>query len=80
MVRRSVFQRVGLFDTRLGVRNDREWFVRARGMNLNVALIPDVMVQRRIHFSNLTRRAAGKAMDELFEIAKVSIARRNRPA
>ena len=80
MVRRSVFQRVGLFDTRLDVRNDREWFVRVRDMNLNVALIPDVMVQRRIHFSNLTRRAAGKAMDELFEIAKASIARRNRPA
>jgi hypothetical protein len=49
-------------------------------MNLNVAIIPDVMVQRRIHFSNLTRRSADRAMDELFAIAKASIARRTRPA
>jgi hypothetical protein len=65
-----VLDRVGLFDPQLGLRNDRLWFVKAREAGIGMAVIPDVLVHRRIHFSNLTRRSAAGALDELFEIAR----------
>jgi glycosyltransferase involved in cell wall biosynthesis len=78
LVRRTVFDRIGLFDNRLNLRNDREWFVKVRTTGLKIATIPDVMVHRRIHFSNLTRRSADQSRDELFAIAKAAILRRER--
>jgi glycosyltransferase involved in cell wall biosynthesis len=78
LVRRAVFDRIGLFDNRLKLRNDREWFVKVRATGLKIATIADVMVQRRIHFSNLTRCSADQSRDELFAIAKAAISRRER--
>jgi glycosyltransferase involved in cell wall biosynthesis len=75
LVRRGVFDRIGPFDPALKLRNDRLWFVRARDQGIGIAVIPDVMVRRRIHFSNLTRRSSADALDELFEIARSRMAR-----
>jgi glycosyltransferase involved in cell wall biosynthesis len=78
LIRRKVFDRIGFFDEKLRMRNDREWFVKVRMMGIRTAVLPEVMVQRRIHFSNLTRRSAEQSMDELFAIASAAIARRNQ--
>ena len=50
MVRRSVLERVGSFDTRPG--EDLEWFVRLYEAGVVVETLPDVGVRRRIHAAN----------------------------
>lgn len=56
VARRSAFDRVGRFDTSLGVGEDNDWFLRARDGGLTEEVIPEVLVGRRLHLENLTRK------------------------
>lgn len=58
MVRRSSFDRVGFFDPSLPVAELLPWLIRARGIGLREAMLPEVLLHRRIHDDNLGRRAA----------------------
>jgi glycosyltransferase involved in cell wall biosynthesis len=55
LAKRSVFGEVGSFDATLRVGSDTDWFLRAREANLVEALVPEVLVRRRLHAGNLTR-------------------------
>jgi glycosyltransferase involved in cell wall biosynthesis len=56
VARRSVFDRVGRFDTSLGVGEDNDWFLRVRDAGLADEVLPEVLVRRRLHLGNLTRK------------------------
>jgi glycosyltransferase involved in cell wall biosynthesis len=60
LARREVFARVGRFDETLRVGEDTDWFLRAADLGTEVELLPEVMVMRRFHRTNLTR--AGNAL------------------
>jgi hypothetical protein len=60
LYRRDVFDRVGGFDESLRFGEDMEWFVRLRSLEHSV-MIPDVIVHRRRHDTNLTRDPAAVA-------------------
>jgi len=52
MVRRASLLAVGLFDTSWLLGSDLDWFMRARERGLKEALVPEVLVKRRLHQHN----------------------------
>jgi glycosyltransferase involved in cell wall biosynthesis len=75
VVRRETFARVGLFDERLRVSEDSEWFFRARDAGVAMSIIPRMLLHRRIHEDNLTARAT-QVNANLLSIVRSSIDRR----
>ena len=53
VARRSVFDEIGVFDPRFRISSDTDWFTRAKEAGISMVVLPDVLVQRRIHGSNL---------------------------
>jgi len=52
--RKSVFEKVGLFDETLYYGEDTDWFMRAREMGVSMAIVEDVTLFYRRHESNMT--------------------------
>lgn len=45
--------RLGIFDPRFSIGEDTDWLIRAKIAGIRMAILPDVLVQRRIHGFNL---------------------------
>lgn len=54
LVRREVFFAVGLFDPSYRHANDSDWFFRSQEGGIRMAIVPEVLVEKRIHSSNLS--------------------------
>ncbi|HXJ78360.1 MAG TPA: glycosyltransferase family A protein [Candidatus Methylomirabilis sp.] len=54
MARREVFDRVGGFDPQYRWASDKDWFFRAKDARIALAILPEVLVHRRIHDGNLS--------------------------
>jgi len=52
VARKCVFARVGGFDPEFPISEDTDWFARARDANIEMAILPDVLLRKRIHESN----------------------------
>jgi glycosyltransferase involved in cell wall biosynthesis len=52
VARKSVFGQVGLFDPRFTVSEDTDWFARARDAGVPMAVLPEVLVRKRVHGAN----------------------------
>ncbi len=77
LARRSVFERIGGFDTRLQVGDFIDWFARARDLGLRVGTLPQVLLRRRVHRNNTTRREKHN-FAELAGVLKKSLDRRRQ--
>jgi glycosyltransferase involved in cell wall biosynthesis len=75
LFRRSVFDRIGLFDTDLRFGEDQDFFLRLREHDLNLAVLQTSTLHYRRHGSNMT---AGKewARPALFRFLRKSLDRR----
>jgi GT2 family glycosyltransferase len=62
VIRRSVFERVGLFDETMRYSEDVDWFMRAREAGAAIVTIDAVTLFYRQHEENMTR---GKSTSEL---------------
>lgn len=62
VIRRSVFERVGLFDETMRYSEDVDWFMRARESGAAITTIDAVTLFYRQHEQNMTR---GKSPSEL---------------
>jgi glycosyltransferase involved in cell wall biosynthesis len=78
VARRAVFNSVGLFDTGLRLTEDVDWFSRAIDMDTSMAVLPDVLVARRVHDENLTWTAP-TVHDNLLKILRASVHRKRTP-
>lgn len=78
LARRRVFQTVGPFDPVLRHGNDTAWFLRAAEHGIVMELLPDVLVLRRLHGGNRSRRLAESSQREYLRILKASLDRRRR--
>lgn len=58
MARRSLFDRVGLFDPEVKLAEFLDWYARAREMGLKERMLPEVLMRRRIHDDNIGVREA----------------------
>jgi glycosyltransferase involved in cell wall biosynthesis len=74
VVRRSVFETIGVFDPDEDFA-DLDWTVRAKDAMVAAEILPDVLVSRRIHAANLSYQwKGGKGL--LLKALKASIDRR----
>jgi glycosyltransferase involved in cell wall biosynthesis len=75
LFRRSAAERVGPFPTDVRVGEFLDWIMRARDLGLRESLLPDVVLRRREHSSNITRREQAPFGD-FARVLKASIDRR----
>jgi len=78
LARRTLFEKIGQFNTALRHCDDTEWFLRAMEHGAVMELLPDVLVYRRLHHSNLSRRHSSASVDEYLRFVKASLDRRRR--
>lgn len=79
IARREVFDRVGPFDGAFSVSNDTDWFARARDRGLDIAVLPETLVTKRVHTANTTLRSEGFSQ-QLLAVVRASVARKRPPA
>ena len=53
--RTAVFEKVGLFDEALRYGEDQDWFLRARALDIRIALLDQDALNYRVHAGNMTR-------------------------
>ncbi|HUP01074.1 MAG TPA: glycosyltransferase family A protein [Gemmatimonadota bacterium] len=76
LVRRSIFDRVGLFLPSLRHHDGQEWQVRARDHGAVIEVIPEVLMSRRVHDGNESRRRRADESEGLLAAIKMSLDRR----
>lgn len=75
LARRDVFDRVGVFDTNYRVAEDYDWFIRAEDTGVLKAILPDVLVMKRIHDRNMSAQRK-RAISEVLRSLKSSMDRK----
>jgi GT2 family glycosyltransferase len=80
LARRDAFETVGTFDTQFQHGDDFDWFVRARQLGIEMELLPDVLVYRRMHPGNRSRQRVSSSRDEYLKLVKAAIDRKRRDA
>jgi glycosyltransferase involved in cell wall biosynthesis len=75
---RALFAAVGGFDPAYAIGCDADWLTRVRDLGVPTACVPEVLLFKRLHASNLSIDAAGNARDML-RIARASVTRRRSP-
>ncbi len=79
LARRALFDTVGGFDVTLPVGEDTDWFLRAAEHAAVMELLPDVLVYRRLHQTNMGWRALprdSKEREVFVRVIKASLDRR----
>jgi glycosyltransferase involved in cell wall biosynthesis len=54
VIHKSVFEQVGLFNPAYRICEDVEWFSRVKDFGIPMMVVPEVVLYRRIHASNLS--------------------------
>ena len=75
VARREAFERVGLFDTSFRTAEDVDWYARAKDLGIPMKVLPDVLLEKRVHDDNASTSGA-QNMPHLMEALRRSIARR----
>jgi len=75
LARRSVFDLVGRFDSRLSTAEDVDWFSRAHDLGVRTAVVERVLLHKRVHDANLSLTDAASNRN-LLEVVRRSLARK----
>lgn len=70
LIRREVFDRLGLFDEALKTGETVAWQIKLRDAKIPTLQIDDVTVNRRLHMNNTGRLAAFQEMSDYAEILR----------
>lgn len=73
VVRRSVFDRVGVFDEAMPLSQDVDWHLRAKVAGIVIETLPLILVRRRIHAGNNTRFANERCRAAVLESLRKTI-------
>jgi glycosyltransferase involved in cell wall biosynthesis len=73
---KKVFDQIGGFDIRYECGSDFEWHVRARNLGVTMKILPDVLLHRRIHASNISFKSPAANEAIRLKIFKESMMRR----
>jgi glycosyltransferase involved in cell wall biosynthesis len=76
MVRRSLFDAVGMLNPEYWHRDLQDLLVRAEDRGFRIEILPDVLAQRRIHSNNMSSHRSGADQLELIAITRARHARR----
>lgn len=77
VVRKSLFEDIGVFDQSLTTGEDVDWFCRAKDYGIPMEVIPRVLVHKRIHDHNLSLNTDQNDKN-LLTIVKRSLTRRRK--
>jgi len=73
---KTVFEQICGFDSSYRVGSDLEWFTRAKDVGIPMAILPETLLYRRIHTSNLSHQTQARCAG-LLRILKSSTERKN---
>jgi glycosyltransferase involved in cell wall biosynthesis len=76
VVRRSLFEAVGMLNPEYWHRDLQDLLVRAEDRGFKIEILPDVLAQRRIHSNNMSNHRSGADHLELIAITRARHARR----
>lgn len=76
LARKTLFDKIGGFNTTLRHADSTDWFLRVRESGAIVELLPDVLVYRRLHKTNLSRQFASDSRAEYLQLLKNALDRR----
>ena len=79
LVRREAFNRVGPWTVGLKVGTGVDWYARSQEAHLKTAILPDVLLERRLHLSNNGLRQADNRI-QYASILKAALDRRRAAA
>jgi glycosyltransferase involved in cell wall biosynthesis len=79
VARKAAFRVVGIFDASYTRAADFDWFIRAQEAGLQMAVLPKVLLRRRLHGCNLSLDVQEKTA-EFMRAVKSSIERRHGEA
>jgi len=77
MLRPAAFARVGAFDTSYRAGNDSDWFFRALDAGVPLAMVPEVLLEKRVHAANQGHDIALMKHD-LMRVVRASVLRKRR--
>lgn len=75
LVRRSLFERCGHFDPTLSIGCDSDWLARVQDAGWSPAILPQVVLRKRIHAGNLSSNLP-LARREILALTRRSLMRR----
>jgi len=78
VARKEVFNKIGSFNTQYTVAEDFEWFARTKEMEIPMTILPDVLLFRRIHDSNISLGNPEMCQENRLKIFKESMDRRHK--
>jgi len=78
LLRREVFESCGPFDAALNESADKHWVMRIDEAGLTTRCIPDIIMYRRLHRQNLTRRMDDDDRTNMVNLLKATLDRRRR--
>lgn len=77
LIRRGAFERVGAFATHLRVGVTVDWYARATELPLRSLVLPDILLERRLHTTNNGIREQD-ARSQYIQVLRASIQRRRQ--
>jgi len=79
VARKCLFDRIGVFDGAMTLAEDADWYARANDEQVPMAIIPEVLLHKRVHNSNASSDAQ-TSNHELLKALKRSIDRKKLAA
>jgi glycosyltransferase involved in cell wall biosynthesis len=77
LVRRTVFDKVGVFNPEYVMGCDTEWLIRAREAGIERVIVPEVLLYWRVHAANASYNQHQR-QKEFFRILKTAMDRKRR--
>lgn len=75
VVKRAIFEQIGLFDPAITISSDADWFARTSDAQIPMHTLPQVLLERRIHNANQSQQSK-QIHRELFHLLHASIRRK----
>jgi glycosyltransferase involved in cell wall biosynthesis len=77
VARQSLFARIGKFHTQLSTAEDVDWYARAHDRGIPMAIVPKVLLYKRVHDTNLSLNAAANNKN-LLQALRQSVKRKQQ--
>jgi glycosyltransferase involved in cell wall biosynthesis len=77
LARRSLFETIGGFVASLEIASDIDWFARVKDAHVALAVVPEVLLDKRVHGANLSLQQEGinRYHRELLRVFRLSVNR-----
>jgi glycosyltransferase involved in cell wall biosynthesis len=74
VARKTLFDQLGGFDPSYRIGEDLEWIIRAKDAGISMVILPEILLYRRIHNSNLSHQTKARCAN-LLRMFKASVDR-----